>query len=155
KDEFRRLKEFSPKVEELLEGPRKERDLKKALSRVARLLDLHRATSDFPLFGEEDDNPAATGWEKLAGACRRLEVLAHKQLRRVRFSAEDNEFFTGYGATLAGIMLYGGNSYLTPRDDAPRVVDVYSNPGEGKHLLVGITRPRALWLLYPVGGVDV
>jgi hypothetical protein len=52
-------------------------------------------------------------------------------------------------------MLYGGNSYFIPRDDAPRVVDVFTNSAEGKHILVGIARPRALWVLYPVRGVDV
>src|SRR5262249_44955428 len=67
----------------------------------------------------------------------------------------ENAFLKEYGKTLAGIMLYGGNSYIKPRDDAPRVVDVYSNPIDRKHLLVGIARPRALWLLYPVRGVDV
>ena len=46
-------------------------------------------------------------------------------------------------------MFYGGNSYSHPRDDAPRIVDVFSNPQAGKHLLIGIARPRKLWLLYP------
>jgi hypothetical protein len=52
-------------------------------------------------------------------------------------------------------MLYGGNSYDVPKDDAPRIVDVMSNPGIGKVLEVGIGRPRYLWVLYPWEGNDV
>ena len=35
-------------------------------------------------------------------------------------------FLKDYGAKLGGIMLYGGNSYVHPNDDAPRVIDVLS-----------------------------
>ena len=52
-------------------------------------------------------------------------------------------------------MLYGGNSYLTPRDDAPRVVDVYANPQESGYLHVGIARPRKMYVLYPWKGKTV
>jgi hypothetical protein len=43
----------------------------------------------------------------------------------------------------------------SPRDDAPRAVDVFSNPVQSKYLHVGIARPRPLWVLYPVAGVDL
>ena len=88
-------------------------------------------------------------WRGLGTLCRRLEALAHKQLRGVPFSERENQFLIGYGEQLAGVMLYAGNSYLTPRDDAPRVVDVFRNPNVRKHLEVGIARPRALYVLYP------
>jgi hypothetical protein len=52
-------------------------------------------------------------------------------------------------------MFYGGNSYHSPRDDAMRVIDVYSNPNIGKHLHVGIARPRIMWVLYPTKNGDV
>lgn len=52
-------------------------------------------------------------------------------------------------------MLYGGNSYLSPRDDAPRVVDVYANPQEGGFLHVGVARPRKLYVLYPWKGKTI
>jgi hypothetical protein len=58
----------------------------------------------------------------------------------------------GYGTELAAIMLYGDNSYLTPQDDAPRVVDVHSNPARKQYLEVGIGRPRAFYVLYPWKG---
>ena len=67
-------------------------------------------------------------WRALGMLCRRLESLAHKQLRGVAFSDEENRFIRTYGEKLAEVMLYGGNSYCTPNDDAPRVVDVFFNP---------------------------
>jgi len=94
-------------------------------------------------------------WRRLAELCTKLEALAHKQLRNVRFNDAENRFVKGYGAALAGIMLYGGNSYLTPNDDAPRVIDVFSNPNVRRVLEVGIGRARALYVLYPVAGGEV
>jgi hypothetical protein len=95
-------------------------------------------------------------WERLTALARRLETLAHKQLRGAAFSEEENRFLQNYGEELAGIMLYGGNSYATPRDDAPRVVDVFTNPNAAAALLhVGVARPRRLYVLYPWQGRDV
>ena len=94
-------------------------------------------------------------WHTLEVLCRRLESLAHKQLRRVAYSDEENEFIRTYGEKLAAVMLYGGNSYCTPNDDAPRVVDVFFNPNVGGHLEVGVARPQALYVLYPVKGGEI
>ena len=53
-------------------------------------------------------------------------------------------------------MLYGGNAYLSPNDDAPRIVDVYANPYIPKgYLHVGIARPRAIYVLYPWQGNQI
>lgn len=52
-------------------------------------------------------------------------------------------------------MFYGGNAYLTPQDDAPRVVDVFDNLQKGGYLHVGIARPRKLYVLYPWKGRHV
>jgi hypothetical protein len=94
-------------------------------------------------------------WGQLEKVSRRLEAIAHKQLRHAELNDDENDFIGGYGRTIAGIMLYGGNSYLTPRDDAPRVVDVYANPQAGGFLEVGIARPRKLYVLYPWQGKPV
>ncbi|MBN2491071.1 MAG: DUF3160 domain-containing protein [Planctomycetes bacterium] len=90
-------------------------------------------------------------WETLEDTCRHLETLAQKQLRRDPFSPADTAFLEAYGKTLARIMLYRGNSYLAPEDDAPRIADVFSQSqaASGKVLEVGVARPRALWVLYP------
>ena len=88
-------------------------------------------------------------WRRFHDLCRGLENLAHKQLRGVPLSKEDGRFIMGYGVQIAGIMFYGGNSYVNPRDDAPRIVDVHSDPNSQRVLEVGIGRPRALYVLYP------
>ncbi len=67
------------------------------------------------------DVDLAEQWRALERLCRRLESLAHKQLRGVAFSDEENCFIRTYGEKLGNVMLYGGNSYSTPNDDAPRV----------------------------------
>jgi len=104
---------------------------------------------------EETDIDISKLWRRLGYLCSRLEALSHKQLRGVPFSREEDDFLKKYGTILAGIMLYGGNSYLTPRDDAPRVVDVFSNPNKESCLEAGVGRPRALYVLYPVKGREV
>ena len=94
-------------------------------------------------------------WELFGQISRRLEAIAHKQLRGVELNRNETTFIEDYGSAIAGIMLYGGNSYLTPRDDAPRVVDVYANPQKGGYLHVGVSRPRKLYVLYPWQGKTV
>lgn len=96
-------------------------------------------------------------WNTLAVLCRRLETLAHKQLRGAPFSVEENRFIKTYGQTLAQVMFYDGNSYVHPADNAPRVVDVFSNPASAKDRLleVGVARPRALYVLYPTKNGEI
>jgi hypothetical protein len=66
-----------------------------------------------------------------------------------------NRFVEDYGAALAQVMFYDGNSYVSPNDDAPRVVDVFSSLSSGKVLEVGVARPRAIYVLYPIKGSEV
>lgn len=94
-------------------------------------------------------------WERLGRVSRRLEAIAHKQLRGKKPNKSENTFLKSYGTTIAGIMLYGGNSYLTPRDDAPKVVDIHSNPRKGEYFHVGVARPRKLYVLYPWQGKSI
>jgi hypothetical protein len=94
-------------------------------------------------------------WGELTRTARRLESMAHKQLRGVPFGAKEKEFLSGYGITLSRIMLYRGEGFLVPEDDAPRVASVFHNPARGRHLAAAIGRARELLLLYPAGGRDV
>ena len=94
-------------------------------------------------------------WYKLENVCRRLETIAHKQLRKKELNESEIKFIKKYGESIAEIMLYGGNSYLTPRDDSPRIVDVFSNSEKGEYLHVGISRPRKIYVLYPWKGKDI
>jgi hypothetical protein len=92
-------------------------------------------------------------WHALRKCCARLECLSHKQLRGRAFAGDESTFLANYGKSLGWIMFYDGNSYKSPRDDAPRVVDVFA--GAGKFLEVGIAKPRTIYVLYPWQGKDV
>lgn len=94
-------------------------------------------------------------WRSLSHICLRLALLSHKQLDAVSFTDAENEWLTNIGARLAEIMLYQGNSYLTPKDDAPKVARISSRPGSGQILHAGIGRPRLLHVLYPWQGREV
>lgn len=94
-------------------------------------------------------------WRKLSSICKHLEVLAHKQLRKRPLSKYDEKFIKSFGMSLGGILQYKGNSFLTPRDDSPRITDVAQDPVKGLYLSIGTCRPRALYLLYPYNGVPL
>jgi hypothetical protein len=91
-------------------------------------------------------------WTQLHNTCLKLQVISLKQLNGTPCSPEENEFIADYGKIIAGIMLYGGNSYLTPRDDAVRAVDIFTDvrtSSRPRYLEVGIGRPREILVLYP------
>lgn len=105
-------------------------------------------------FADEAGSVAlAQRWRKLRECCARLECLSHKQLRGREFAPEESAVLKQYGKSLSWLMFYEGNSYLTPRDDAPRIVDVFANGGS--FLEVGIGKPRAIYVLYPWQGKEV
>ncbi len=96
-------------------------------------------------------------WQELGRMCRRLELISLKQLHRVPLNKSEDRFVKSYGERLARIMFYGGNSYYDPSDDAPRIVDVYSNPNYTPitYLEAGIARPRKIYVVYPWQGNDL
>jgi hypothetical protein len=51
-------------------------------------------------------------------------------------------------------MLYDGNSWQGPRDDAPRITAVFNQPGHG-FLLAGVGRAREIRVLYPWKGREI
>jgi hypothetical protein len=131
--------------------------LLKGLRKLADDLEQGRSPAEGPVAEAMKKYREGLGdlWQSLGIVCRRLETLAHKQLRGATFSENDNWFICSYGEKLAEVMLYNGNSYLMPNDDAPRVVDVFSSPQAGKFLEVGIARPRAIYVLYPFKGGEI
>jgi hypothetical protein len=152
------LAQFDPRLNDAFESGAEKIDVEKDLADVNSLLQegLIIGPRDAALIGLMDlQQSIAPKWATLANVCHRLENLAHKQLRQVPFSDEENSFLQEYGKELAYIMLYGGNSYFTPRNDSPRIVDVFANPVKRKYLLVGTARPRTIWVLYPFQGKDV
>jgi hypothetical protein len=161
-DELELLSHFYPDLNAELDLPAKERDSAKILDRMAEYLvecekmlgPDDRANQKLARMIGWDTQPLSRYWDWLSKLCHHLELLAHKQLRQVPFNEDENKFIRDYGKDLAGIMFYGGNSYSSPRDDAMRVIDVFSNAGVG-HLHVGISRPRELWVLYPTKDGEV
>ena len=77
-------------------------------------------------------------WDELASATRKLEALAHKELRLQPWSPEDEKFLKSYGERLGFIMGYLGNSYEVPKDDAPRWAEVHRNIPNDASLAVGV-----------------
>jgi hypothetical protein len=157
-----RLDSFSPEERNLLarfdlqlegqwEKPRKEEEAVKVLKDLQSMLwyyeEAAKGNQRFAAMLGLSLGTVAPNWEALSKLCHRLEVLAHKQLRQVPFSQDEDKFILGYGEKLAKIMFYRGNSYITPKDDAVRVADVYTNAA--RHLHVGIARPRVMLVLYP------
>lgn len=94
-------------------------------------------------------------WTQLSETCWQLEVLAHKQLRKQDFDKEENTFLRQYGRTLGHLHLYGGNAYLRPDDDAPKVVDVFSDPFTNMVVHAAVGRPQRIVLRYPWMGKTV
>ncbi len=94
-------------------------------------------------------------WSDFSLLCAQLGGLAEKELRERPFGDDEERLIRGFGTRLAGLMLYAGNSYLTPRDDAPVIVDLHAGASAGKppdRLHVGTARPRRLLVLFPWQG---
>lgn len=114
--------------------------------------------------GEYDQDPAYQAlviesgldlkqrWQQLHAICRRLEVMAHKQLRKVAFNEKETYFLNDFGFALAAVMLYGGDSYRRPRDDAPAAFTYFFDPRSKKHLHAAVARPREIIVAYPTDG---
>jgi hypothetical protein len=94
-------------------------------------------------------------WTALARIARTIEALAHKELRQEPWTETEEGFLKSYGETMAGIMGYAGNSWLSPRDDAPRWAEICGFPDRGVSLAAAIGRPRTVYVLYPWNGMDI
>jgi len=94
-------------------------------------------------------------WLSLRHMCKRLEVLAHKQLRGVNFSKKDNYFLVDFGEKLAAVMLCDGYGYHGSNGETPHIVPVYSKPEKNTCLYAGTGRPRLMYVLYPYKGKEI
>lgn len=91
-------------------------------------------------------------WDDLASTSRRLEAIAHKQLRGAELNKSEEWFILSYGERLAHLML---RFELDPKDDTPWAIDVYTNHQFRQTLHAATSRPRALYVLYPWHGTKV
>lgn len=94
-------------------------------------------------------------WRSLERIARQLEAMVHKQLRGREWTPGEEGFLKGIGEAIGGVMGYAGNSWLTPRDDAPRWATALKDPAHDRLLAVGTGRPRLIHVLYPWNGHDV
>lgn len=90
---------------------------------------------------------------QLALLSLRLESLARRQLAGAERSEEEIRLIEKYGETLGYLMFYEGNSYLDPRDDAPKIISIaHLGSPEGEQVLqCGTARPRQILVNYPDG----
>ena len=92
-------------------------------------------------------------WQILGDMCRRLEVMAHKQLRGVSFNERETYFLADFGRRLATVMLHGGSH--SPKDDAPAIIAFFSNIRKRGYLHGAVARPRELLVMYPYQGREI
>lgn len=92
-------------------------------------------------------------WQTLGNMCRRLEVMAHKQLRGVAFNDRETYFLDDIGRRLAAVMRYG--AVHRPKDDAPAILVFYANIRKRGYLHGAVARPRELLVMYPFQGREI
>ncbi len=143
-----------------LTGPRKERPIRAVLRHIDNYLASIRRNGTAVLeaidlrHGPTDRDEH---WGGLIDLCRDLERLSRKQLEG-RLAKDHNDFIEGYGQRLAHLTFYFREAHRKPRDDAPRVADVFTSlngDNERRYLHVAVGRPRALWVLYPWRGREI
>jgi hypothetical protein len=86
----------------------------------------------------------------LASMCFRLEALTERQLAGQPIP-DDAFFIQNVGMHLAEVMFYEGNSYLSPLDDAPRIVRYASlaRPDGIRISQAATARPKLMLIRYP------
>ena len=85
-----------------------------------------------------------------------IEQIARKHLAGSPLDPEDDKTILDYGSRLKMIMGY--HESAPSRDDAPRIVDVFTATHrlpELEYLEVGVGRPVALFVLFPFNGKEV
>jgi hypothetical protein len=114
----------------------------------------------FRIRSDDVRRPVEELWRQLCEVSGHLEKLAVKELAASpfnygAFTKDDRDFILAYGAKIAPVMFHVGHPSEVPRDDAPRIVDVFSNPDVGEVLEVGVGRPQILYMLYPTTDGEV
>ncbi|MFT3869091.1 MAG: DUF3160 domain-containing protein [Nibricoccus sp.] len=119
------------------------------------LEEAEKPKSGIELFGDANPSTLQQRWLLLSRITHTLEALAQKQPRHQPWTIDEENFLRSYGQSLARVMGYFGNSWLSPHDDAPRWVAVSHDPLRNKSLAAAIGRPRNFYVLYPWNGMQV
>lgn len=101
----------------------------------------------------------ASLWGTFEQTSQRLASISQKVLAGLDPNDAEETFLSRYyGWDLTAVISLGGNIDSNILDDAPRVVDVYTTVDDRmqiRYLHVGVSRARALYVLYPWNGVDI
>ena len=111
-----------------------------------------RAARGALLHGESSSNRAR--WQHLAKLCEQLADVANRQLDNQPLTHADESFITNYGPELSRLLKYESFAAGNPIDDAMRCVRVLTH-GNGTHLHIAVSRPQAIYVLYPDRGEQV
>jgi len=103
---------------------------------------------------ESAEKPLPELWEDLATLSARLRSIAQKHLDNEPLDGDDRYFIIKYGEHLAPLTFHLGTPTEVPRDDAPRIIDVFHNPMKGVYLEVGVGRPQIMYVLYSSEGEE-
>lgn len=134
-----------------LDGPDQIREMVRLLDQLAAELE----TGKRPAMPDEFAAELRDRWRELQVLCRRLEMIAYKQLHGVPFSGDDEGLLLRIGPELGGLEFYDGNAWLTPMDNAPRIAEIYHNTQAGQRLHIATGRPATVYLLYPWKGKQI
>jgi hypothetical protein len=129
------------------------------IDRGAKLLRERGVLDEKVTEGTDFENPSLPKlenyWAKLQDICRRLEALAHKQLRGLPFNEREANFLEDFGVHLSQLVCFNFVRGWRPGDGETVITDVMYGARGGNHLLVGAGRPHALYVLYPVADKEV
>ena len=88
-------------------------------------------------------------WTLLIDTSRRLEAIAHKQLRGAELNRSEHAFLLNYHRVVAELMLQ--NTY-SDEDDTPCISSVFTSFRSQRTLHAAVSRPQAIYVLYPWHG---
>ncbi|MFO0980091.1 MAG: DUF3160 domain-containing protein [Planctomycetaceae bacterium] len=88
-------------------------------------------------------------WNLFVETSRRLEALAHKQLRGAPLTRDERWYMRSFGDVLADLNVKGNFGHP---DDMPCIATVYTNNVNDRRLQAAVSRPQAIFVLYPWHG---
>jgi hypothetical protein len=129
-------------------------DVDKLLSSLREIAAGKHEAAFLNLYRERQTPTLRKRWVELLSLTMKLENRAHRQLRGIEPDDDEKHLIVAYGEILGGILFYEGNSYHSPRDDAPLATSVFNQAG-GQFLIAGTGRPREIRVLYPWKGKEI
>jgi len=92
---------------------------------------------------------------QLSKTCSMLAEITRMQLAGEALDDHHRSFMRDYGIELSKLHFYGGNSYLSPRDDFPVCTPIFVSPIHNQILYAGLARPEALYVYVNIAGEHI